>query len=227
MNPHRAWRSVRSFRPLAGLVVPKRHAKRAVTRNLIKRQARAAMARHLATLPAGLWVVRLRAPFDRAQFLSPASDALREATHAEMDTLFDRAIRQPLPADGGGGAPVRAPNRPRPEAAPAMPTRQRPLPALRLLPRRLLQAGVRGYRLLLSPGWATSAASSPPARVMRWRRWSATAPRPAATWPWCASRARPGAPAAATRCPSSGPACSGTCCPAPPCRWILRGRRPV
>lgn len=27
----------------------------------------------------------------------------------------------------------------------------RPLPALRLLPRRLLQAGVRGYRLLLSP----------------------------------------------------------------------------
>jgi len=26
-----------------------------------------------------------------------------------------------------------------------------PLPVLRLLPRRLLQAGVRGYRLLLSP----------------------------------------------------------------------------
>ena len=85
-----------------GLVVPKRHAKRAVTRNLIKRQARAAMVRHLAALPAGMWVLRLRAPFDRAQFVSPASDTLREATHAEMDTLFDRAIRQPLPADGGG-----------------------------------------------------------------------------------------------------------------------------
>jgi len=96
-----------------GLVVPKRHAKRAVTRNLIKRQARAAMARHLATLPAGLWVVRLRAPFDRAQFSSPASDALREATHAEMDTLFDRAIRQPLPVDGGGRM------RPRSRAKPA------------------------------------------------------------------------------------------------------------
>lgn len=91
-----------------GLVVPKRHAKRAVTRNLIKRQARAAMARHLATLPAGLWVVRLRAPFDRAQFLSPASETLREAAQAEMDTLFDRAIRQPLPADGGGRARPRA-----------------------------------------------------------------------------------------------------------------------
>lgn len=91
-----------------GLVVPKRHAKRAVTRNLIKRQARAAMARHLATLPAGLWVVRLRAPFDRAQFVSPASDTLREVTHAEMDTLFERAIRQPLPADGGGRMRPRA-----------------------------------------------------------------------------------------------------------------------
>jgi putative membrane protein insertion efficiency factor len=33
-----------------------------------------------------------------------------------MDTLFDRAIRQPLPADGGAVRPVRA-NRPRPEAA--------------------------------------------------------------------------------------------------------------
>ena len=91
-----------------GLVVPKRHAKRAVTRNLIKRQARAAMARHLATLPAGMWVVRLRAPFDHSQFVSPASDTLREATHAEMDTLFERAIRQPLPADGGGRLRPRA-----------------------------------------------------------------------------------------------------------------------
>lgn len=85
-----------------GLVVPKRHAKRAVTRNLIKRQARAAMARHLATLPSGLWVVRLRAPFDRQQFASPASEALREAAHAEMEQLFDRAIHQPLPPGGGG-----------------------------------------------------------------------------------------------------------------------------
>ena len=61
-----------------GLVVPKRHARRAVTRNLLKRQLRAAMGRHGASLPAGLWVVRLRAPFDRAEFLSPGSTALRD-----------------------------------------------------------------------------------------------------------------------------------------------------
>lgn len=79
-----------------GLVVPKRHAKRAVTRNLIKRQLRAAMVRHAARLPAGLWVVRLRSVFDRQQFPSPASDALRHCAQAEIDVLFDRAVRTPL-----------------------------------------------------------------------------------------------------------------------------------
>lgn len=59
-----------------GLVVPKRHAKRAVTRNLIKRQVRAAMRQHAAALPPGLWVVRLRQGFDRQQFTSPASEQL-------------------------------------------------------------------------------------------------------------------------------------------------------
>lgn len=80
-----------------GLVVPKRFAKRAVTRNLIKRQVRAAMQQHSTHLPKGLWVVRLRAPFDRQQFLSPASDTLRHAAHAELAVLFDRALRSPLP----------------------------------------------------------------------------------------------------------------------------------
>jgi ribonuclease P protein component len=88
-----------------GLVVPKRHAKRAVTRNLIKRQVRAAMVRHAPHLPGGLWVVRLRAPFDRQQFLSPGSDALRESAHGELAQLFERAASAPLPVD--------APRRPR------------------------------------------------------------------------------------------------------------------
>jgi ribonuclease P protein component len=74
-----------------GLVVPKRHAKRAVTRNLIKRQVRAMMARHAHALPAGLWVVRLRLPFDRASFRSPASEPLRVAARLELAQLFDRA----------------------------------------------------------------------------------------------------------------------------------------
>ena len=80
-----------------GLVVPKRHAKRAVTRNLIKRQVRALITSHLPELPPGLWVVRLRAPFERQVFVSPASDALRASAHAELATLIDRAIRSPLP----------------------------------------------------------------------------------------------------------------------------------
>jgi ribonuclease P protein component len=75
-----------------GLVVPKRHAKRAVTRNLIKRQIRAAMARHAGALPGGLWVVRLKQPFDRKQFVSPASDRLQDAAHAEVAQLFARAV---------------------------------------------------------------------------------------------------------------------------------------
>ena len=80
-----------------GLVVPKRHARRAVTRNLIKRQVRAMMAEVAHTLPAGLWVVRLRAPFDRQVFHSPASEPLRDCTRSELVTLFDRAVRSPLP----------------------------------------------------------------------------------------------------------------------------------
>ena len=88
-----------------GLVVPKRHAKRAVTRNLIKRQLRAAMACHAGALPAGLWVVRLRAPFDRKQFLSPASEVLRAVAHDEIAQLFQRAAR---PAPAGPAARPRA-----------------------------------------------------------------------------------------------------------------------
>ncbi len=77
--------------PLAGAVVPKRHARRAVTRSLLKRQVYAALARRPG-LSGGLWVVRLRAPFDRAQFKSAASDALRAAARAELDRLLDDAL---------------------------------------------------------------------------------------------------------------------------------------
>jgi ribonuclease P protein component len=71
-----------------GTVVPKRHARRAVTRSLLKRQIRHALARHAGCLAPGLWVVRLRAPFDRARFPSAASDALKRAARDELDTLF-------------------------------------------------------------------------------------------------------------------------------------------
>jgi ribonuclease P protein component len=79
-----------------GAIVPKRHAKRSVTRSLMKRQIRAAFADQPA-LPHGLWVVRLRAPFDRKLFPSAASDALRAAVHAELAQLVGRVLARSKP----------------------------------------------------------------------------------------------------------------------------------
>ncbi len=73
------------------LVVPKRHAKRAATRNLIKRQMREALRRHLAGWAGCQILIRQRAPFERKQFPSAASDALRVVARAELDLLFAQA----------------------------------------------------------------------------------------------------------------------------------------
>jgi ribonuclease P protein component len=75
-----------------GAVVPKRHARRAVTRSLIKRQIRAALLRRDSPgapgLRPGLWVVRLRAPFDPAAHPRAASESLRRACGGELDALL-------------------------------------------------------------------------------------------------------------------------------------------
>jgi ribonuclease P protein component len=75
-----------------GVVVPKRHAKRSVTRSLIKRQMRVAFDERQLALTPGLWVLRLRSPFDRKAFPSAASDALRAAARAELAQLMARAL---------------------------------------------------------------------------------------------------------------------------------------
>lgn len=80
-----------------GLVVPKRHAKRSVTRSLLKRQIRAAVGTAMATpqpLRPGLWVVRLRSPIDRKQFPSASSEALRHAMHDELGQVMGQALRR-------------------------------------------------------------------------------------------------------------------------------------
>jgi ribonuclease P protein component len=77
-----------------GLVVPKRHAKRAVTRNLMRRQMRACMDQYGAGLPAGDWVLRLRKPHDRKQFPSARSEVLAACVRQELQLLFERAGRQ-------------------------------------------------------------------------------------------------------------------------------------
>jgi ribonuclease P protein component len=78
-------------RLLVGLVVPKRHARRAATRNLIKRQARSAFDARSPLMAGGRWVLRLRAPFDRQQFKSAASAALQVCVRDEIGRLFQAA----------------------------------------------------------------------------------------------------------------------------------------
>jgi ribonuclease P protein component len=76
-----------------------------VTRTLLKRQIRAAVLRRDAAGPPplrpGLWVVRLRAPFDRKVFASAASGALRGAARTELDALLAQAERRWLAAPAG------------------------------------------------------------------------------------------------------------------------------
>jgi ribonuclease P protein component len=76
-----------------GCVIPKRHARRAVTRTLLKRQIREAMRSHADALLPGLWLVRLRSPFALTQFVSAASPALRLAAHDELHKLLAGAKR--------------------------------------------------------------------------------------------------------------------------------------
>ena len=77
-----------------GLVVPKRHARRSVTRTQVKVQIRAGIRRHLDQLVSGDWVVRLRAPLDRKLFPSARSEALAALLHAEIDALLGDAARR-------------------------------------------------------------------------------------------------------------------------------------
>jgi len=76
-----------------GQVIPKRHAARSVTRNMLRRQVRAAMERQGSRLRPGLWLVRLRQPFSKKDFVSADSSALRSAASAELDRLFERAAQ--------------------------------------------------------------------------------------------------------------------------------------
>lgn len=108
---------VSSWQPCRlGLVLPKKQARRSVTRSLLRHQAREALRRHgeaarvachLETELDG-WVLRLRAPFDRQQFPSAASEALNAAVRAELEELWSRLLKpraEPrFPASAGGGS---------------------------------------------------------------------------------------------------------------------------
>lgn len=96
-----------------GPLVPKRWAKRSVTRHAIKRQAYAvaeASAPALQGQPIrAAYVVRLRAGFDRKQFVSACSDTLKAAVRAELQQLFAAAVRKaagPAKAQPASAPPV-------------------------------------------------------------------------------------------------------------------------
>ncbi len=71
-----------------GVIAPKRWAKRAVTRNLIKRQVYAVSHEMSARLPCAYMVVRQHAAFSREQFISASSKALKIAVRQELLQLL-------------------------------------------------------------------------------------------------------------------------------------------
>lgn len=78
-----------------GCLVPKRHARRAVTRSLLKRQMRAVFGDHANRLPAGVWMLRLHAGFPVAAFPAAASAALQAAARHELQALLTRVAGAP------------------------------------------------------------------------------------------------------------------------------------
>ena len=76
-----------------GAIIPKRWARRAVTRNLIKRQIRSVMAQSAASVNAQMpdniaIVVRLRTAFNPQHFISASSPVLRAAVRTELCQLL-------------------------------------------------------------------------------------------------------------------------------------------
>ena len=69
-------------------LLPKRWAKRAVTRNALRRQIYAAFAQQQAQLAPVPHLVRLRAAMDPAVFTSACSDPLKIAVRQEIDQLL-------------------------------------------------------------------------------------------------------------------------------------------
>jgi ribonuclease P protein component len=92
LSPHQPRSAPTPAARWLGCVVPKRHARRAVTRSLLKRQLRGVFVKHAPDLPAGLWLIRLRAPFAKTEFVSASSKALALAAWQELDGLLTRAV---------------------------------------------------------------------------------------------------------------------------------------
>jgi ribonuclease P protein component len=77
-----------------GLVVGKKHAPRAVTRNLVKRLAREAFRQRRTEFGGWDVLLRLHAKIDRKAMPSGSSPPLRTLCQSEIDTLLDKVSRE-------------------------------------------------------------------------------------------------------------------------------------
>jgi len=75
-------------------MVPKRWAKRAVTRNAIKRQIYTLSADFNPKQRQAAFVVRLRRDFSRKVYLSASSESLKLAVRMELISLMLQGSRQ-------------------------------------------------------------------------------------------------------------------------------------
>jgi len=75
---------------MLGVICPKCWAKRAVTRNTIKRQIYAVSHDFVSQLPHACIVLRLSKGFAREQFKSATSPALKLAVRSEIQELISR-----------------------------------------------------------------------------------------------------------------------------------------
>jgi ribonuclease P protein component len=76
-------------------MVPKRWAKRAVTRNTIRRQIYCVSADFELALSDAAHVIRLRSGFDRTLFPSATSEKLKSTGRQELQQLFATAVARP------------------------------------------------------------------------------------------------------------------------------------
>lgn len=72
--------------------MPKRWAKRAVTRNVVKRQIYSVALQFAAALPPAAYLIRLRQGFDPKMYVSASSPQLKAAIRAELLQLFGAAL---------------------------------------------------------------------------------------------------------------------------------------
>jgi ribonuclease P protein component len=93
LAPHVDECSPRGLNSRLGCILPKRLARRAVTRALLRRLARPAAlaAQHQLDTPHW-WVLRLTAPIPKSDFPSATSEILRRQMRLEIEECFRRAV---------------------------------------------------------------------------------------------------------------------------------------